>query len=90
LLKLIDLYAKNWLAHDGCWFLAAEEKYGMEQAVELDAKAWERFAVAEARRIMKAFEIPPNSGLEALEKAFQYRLFARINRQISNGSTRGR
>lgn len=23
LLKLIEVYAKNWLAHDGCWFLAA-------------------------------------------------------------------
>ena len=22
LLKLVRLYAKNWLAHDGCWFLA--------------------------------------------------------------------
>ena len=81
LLKLIDVYAKNWLAHDGCWFLAAEEKYGMAAAVELDAKSWERFAVAEARRIMKEFEIPPDGGLQALEKALQFRLYAAINRQ---------
>ena len=68
LLKLIDVYAKNWLAHDGCWFLAAEEKYGMAAAVELDAKSWERFAVTEAKRIMKEFEIPSNGGLKAWRK----------------------
>jgi len=76
LLKLIEVYAKNWLAHDGCWFLAAEEKYGMDTAMELDAKSWERFAVSEARRIMKEFDIPSNGGLKALAKAFQYRLYA--------------
>jgi hypothetical protein len=79
--KLIQVYAKNWLAHDGCWFLAAEEKYGMEAAIDLDAKSWERFAVAEAKRIMKEFAIPPHGGLPALEKALQFRLYAAINRQ---------
>ena len=81
LLKLIEVYAKNWLAHDGCWFLAAEEKYGMKTAMELDTKSWHRFAAAEARRIMKAFDIPANGGLDALERAFQYRLYAAINEQ---------
>lgn len=81
LLKLIEVYAKNWLAHDGCWFLAAEEKYDLDTAMELDTKSWERFAVSEARRIMKAFDIPQNGGLKALEKAFQYRLYAAINQQ---------
>ncbi len=81
LLRLIEVYAKNWLAHDGCWFLAAEEKYGMDAAMELDAKSWERFAVSEAKRIMKEFDIPSNGGLKALEKAFQYRLYAAINKQ---------
>ena len=81
LLKLIEIYAKNWLAHDGCWFLAAEEKYDMDTAMQLDAKSWERFAVSEARRIMKAFDIPPDGGLKALEEAFKYRLYAAINKQ---------
>jgi hypothetical protein len=81
LLKLIQVYAKNWLAHDGCWFLAAEEKYGLDTAMELDTKAWERFAAVEARRIMQAFDIPPKGGLEALETALQYRLYSAINKQ---------
>lgn len=81
LLKLIQVYAKNWLAHDGCWFLAAEEKFGMDVAMELDTKSWERFAVSEARRIMKAFDIPLNRGLKSLEQAFNYRLYKAINKQ---------
>jgi len=81
LLKLIEVYAKNWLAHDGCWFLAAEEEYDMDSAMKLDTKSWERFAVTEARRIMKAFDIPPHGGLKTLEEAFKYRLYAAINQQ---------
>ncbi len=81
LIKLVKVYAKNWLAHDGCWFLSAEEKYGMETAIELDTLAWEKFAAAEARRIMSEFNIPAGGGLEALEKAFGYRLYSAINKQ---------
>ncbi len=81
LLKIIEVYAKNWLAHDGCWFLAAEEKYGMQTAIDLDEKSWERFAVSEAKRIMTEFDIPAGGGLKALEKAFGYRLYAAINKQ---------
>jgi hypothetical protein len=81
LLKLIEVHAKNWLAHDGCWFLAAEEKYGHEAAVELDTRACGLFSAVEARRIMKAFEIPPDGGLDALEKALRYRLYVAVNPQ---------
>ena len=80
LITLIDIHAKSWLAHDGCWFLAAEEKYGLETAIALDTRSWERFSPAEAQRIMKAFNIPENGGLDALEKALGYRLYATVNR----------
>ena len=81
LLKLIDVHAKNWLAHDGCWFLAAEEKYGLDAAIVLDTRAVGLFSIAEARRIMKAFDIPKGGGLDALEKALGYRLYATVNPQ---------
>lgn len=81
LLALLDVYAKNWLAVDGSWFLALEETYGLDAAIEMDKRAWERFAVTEARRIMKTFGIPAGGGLSALEQAFNYRLYARVNRQ---------
>lgn len=81
LLKLIQVYAKNWLAHDGCWFLAAEEMFGLDAAIGLDAEAWKRFAVVEAKRIVKEFNIPPGSGLKGLERALAFRLYAAINKQ---------
>jgi hypothetical protein len=81
LLTLLEVYAKSWLAHDGCWFLAAEEKLGLEAAIGLDTRSWERFSPAEAKRIMSAFAIPPNGGLDALEKALWLRLYACVNPQ---------
>jgi Family of unknown function (DUF6125) len=81
LLKALRMFAKNWLAHDGSWFLAAEEKFGMETAVELDAKSWERFAVVEAGRIKSELGLPDNGGLKALEKALGFRMYSVINEQ---------
>ena len=57
LLRSLEMFAKNWLAHDGCWFLAAEESLGMEAAIDLDTTAWQRFAVTEANRIMSTFDV---------------------------------
>lgn len=79
LFRALDAFAKNWLAHDGCWFLAAEERYGMDTAMELDAGSWRRFAAAEARRIMEAFAIPAGGGLDALERALSYRMYSFVN-----------
>jgi len=81
LLRVVDMFAKNWLAHDGCWFLAAEERFGLDTAIELDARSWERFAAVEARRIMAAFDIPAGGGLPALEKALGLRLYSVLNAQ---------
>lgn len=87
--KLLEVYAKNWLAHDGCWFLAAEERFGLETAIELDARSWERFAVVEAQRIMQAFDIPQGSGLDGLERALALRMYAAINRQDARRTADG-
>ena len=81
LIKLVEVYAKNWLAHDGCWFLAAEEKFGLETAIELDTQAWNCFSPAEARRIMQTFGLDEQGGLDTLEKALTYRLYAAVNQQ---------
>lgn len=86
LLCALEMFAKNWLAHDDCWFLAAEESFNMETAIELDALSWRRFAAAEASRIMRTFSISLNGGLEALEKALGLRLYAVINAQRTEWS----
>ena len=81
LISFLEDAAKNWLAHDGLWFLAVEEAFDMETAIRLDARAWEQFTVIEARRIMRRHSIEPGGGLSALAKALGYRLYAFINKQ---------
>jgi len=81
LIDLLEIASKNWLAHDGLWFLAAEDEFDMETAIDLDKRAWERFTVIEAKRIMRFLGVEPGGGMPALKKALQYRLYARINEQ---------
>jgi hypothetical protein len=85
-LMLVD-FAKNWLAHDGLWFQVVEQQAGMETAIELDRQAWEKFTVIEARRIMALHDIPPDSGLNGLKKALQFRLYALLNKQEIRNET---
>ncbi len=56
LLKLIQVYAKYWLANDGCFFLAGEEGFS-KIAPELEVKSPKQSAEAETRRLMPAFAI---------------------------------
>jgi hypothetical protein len=81
LIDMLEDQAKNWLAHDGLWFLAVEKKCGMDTAIELDKEAWISFTQIEAKRIMRRHGIEPGGGIQALKKALQFRLYARINEQ---------
>ncbi len=83
LIGLLEDSAKNWLAHDGLWFQAVERRYGMEAAIELDAEAWRTFTKIEAKRIMKRQAIEASGGLEALDTALRFRLYARLNEQTA-------
>ena len=80
-------FAKNWLAHDGLWFQAAEKRFGLEKAIELDREAWEKFTVIEAERIMERHGIPQGSGLNGLKKALGFRMYAYINKQEIRNET---
>jgi Family of unknown function (DUF6125) len=90
LLRALEMFAKNWLAHDGCWFLAAEENLGMTTALYLDALAWQRFAVTEANRIMATFDLPKSGGLAVLERALGLRQYSLINSQRTESSEDGK
>lgn len=81
LIEFASDLSKRWLAHDGLWFQAVEQKFGMDAAIELDAVAWEKFTVIEAKRIMELLGLPENGGLDALEKGLRFRLYAYINIQ---------
>lgn len=81
LLGLLEDASKNWLAHDGLWFRAVEDQYGIERAMELDKKVWEKFTVIEAKRIIKRLGLETEGGIPALTQALQFRLYAHINKQ---------
>ncbi len=84
LLAFIEDLAKRWLAHDGLWFQAVERAYGLEAALAVDAEVWEQFSALEAARIKRILGLPDTGGgLEALEQALRFRLYAFLNRQES-------
>jgi hypothetical protein len=79
--ELLEDAAKNWLAHDGLWFQAVENAFGLEAAIALDARAWEKFTRIEARRILERLGREPGGGIPLLVDALGLRLYAYINRQ---------
>ena len=81
LLRIVVDDAKNWLAHDGLWFLTVERHHGLDAAVRADREAWERFTVIEARRIMARLDLEPGGGIPALVRCLPHRMYARLNRQ---------
>ena len=81
LIKIIIDDAKNWLAHDGLWFLAVESMDGLDKAIKADAMAWEKFTVIEAKRIMGRLGMAPGGGLKALGECLKHRFYARLNTQ---------
>lgn len=82
LIKLIEIYSKNWLAMDGVWFQSIEKKLGMEEAMYHDTEAWKRFTVIEAKRIKEFLGLQDNSGVDGLEKALRLRFYANLNADI--------
>jgi hypothetical protein len=54
---LLELARYAFLRLDGAWFLASANKYGVEQATDLDVKAWEIFAERLAKRIVSKLNL---------------------------------
>jgi hypothetical protein len=82
LLELVKAYAKNWLAHDGCWFLSLEEQYGISTAIDIDREAWRKFSAIEATRIKNILGLKNRPGVEGLRRALGFRLYATINEDM--------
>ncbi len=88
LLKLVENYAKNWLAMDGVWFQSVEAKFGMDEAMEHDRNIWRQFTVIEANRIKAFLNLPERAGIDGLRRAIPLRMYACINEEeiIVNGN----
>lgn len=70
LLALLDAYARHTLATDGFWFMAVEDKFGHDAAMELDARVWEKLAEQECMRVTGALGLKERNVatvLQALE-----------------------
>ena len=81
LVELLDTLSLNWLANDGVWFQAVEKKFGIFDAKRCNDTCWTRFSPYEAYHIKTLLGLPKQGGLEALKRALQFRLYARINKQ---------
>jgi hypothetical protein len=57
LIELAKMYSQNWKSLDGNWFGLVEEEFGLEAAVRLDLRSWEKQAVLEAQRIKKLMKL---------------------------------
>jgi hypothetical protein len=78
---VIQDFAKLWLAHDGLWFQAVENEYGLDAAIKLDAIAWGKFSPIEAQRILERLGKKQGGGLDLLAEALDQRLYAHLNKQ---------
>ncbi|MEW5725902.1 MAG: DUF6125 family protein [Thermodesulfobacteriota bacterium] len=79
--EILDALAANWLANDGVWFQAVENRWGMWDAKRCNDTCWSRYSPYEASRIKSLLGLPDGGGLEALKAALGFRLYARVNQQ---------
>ena len=68
LVELARMYARNWQDLDGLWFQNVELEYGLEAAVKLDLRNWERQSMIEAQRIKRLLRLD-GGGLPDVLKA---------------------
>lgn len=57
LIELCRMYSRNWQTLDGLWFGNVEAEFGLNTAVKLDLKNWEKQAMLEAKRIKKVMSL---------------------------------
>lgn len=57
LIDLLFLQMRNLWTVDGLYFLGIEEKFGTDDAAEIDRNVWEVMGKIEARRLKEVFEI---------------------------------
>jgi hypothetical protein len=77
---LLEGLSANWLANDGIWFQAVEQRHGMAAAQSCNDQAWARFSPFEAACVKSLRPVPGDDPLDALAAALDGRLYAQINR----------
>ena len=69
--EYISFLLRQYRLVDALWFLAVEDRFGLDAAVELDEKVWEDMGRRSARDIKRGFKIE-EKGLRGFVKAIKY------------------
>ena len=54
---LLKVYIRQFFTLDGLWFLAVEDKFGLDAATKLDEKVWDGLGFREAKRLKEALNL---------------------------------
>ena len=81
LISLINAMSANWLTNDGVWFRTVEDDHDMYTGKRCNDTCWTRYSPVEASILRSFLRLPEQSGLDGLEQALKYRLYANINEQ---------
>ncbi len=81
LISLINSMSANWLTNDGVWFRTVEDNHDMYTSKRCNDTCWTRYSPVEAAIIKSFLQLPQQSGLDGLEQALSFRLYAHINEQ---------
>ncbi|MGQ9546844.1 MAG: DUF6125 family protein [Dehalococcoidia bacterium] len=87
--KLVDLIKAmsfTWMACDGVWFRTVEDNYDMYTSKRCNDTGWTRYSPLEAAIIKSFLELSQQSGLDGLQQALSFRLYAHINEQTMERS----
>ncbi|MCX8204508.1 MAG: DUF6125 family protein [Candidatus Nezhaarchaeota archaeon] len=55
--ELVKWLREAYFTLDGLWFLALEDRLGLERAVEVDVEVWRRFAQVMAKRVARRIRV---------------------------------
>jgi len=69
--KLVELCSRSSNTVDGLWFLAVEQKYGLDVALKMDEEVWQRLGQIHTRRLLKTFTIKEDSPIRTLVKLLE-------------------
>ncbi|MFC1927542.1 DUF6125 family protein [Chloroflexota bacterium] len=81
LIGLINAMSANWLTNDGVWFRTVEDSHDMYASKRCNDTCWTRYSPVEANILKSFLHLPEQSGLDGLEQALKFRLYANINEQ---------
>jgi len=69
--KYVDFLLWHYRVVDALWFLAVEDKFGLDEAVRMNEDIWARIGAMAAKDIKKTFHIE-GRGVAAIIEAYSY------------------